>query len=179
MKFNQLNLTSFKNQRRRGRGIAAGLGKTAGRGTKGQKSRSGGRTRPYFEGGQTPLVRRLPKLAGFRSHRPKAQTVYTEQLDQIKTTSKIIDNHVLFQQGLIDDEYRTVKIISKGQVSQAHQVQVQRISKTALNNIQQAGGDFKKISRPQRPNSTKKTERQQARLKNRQATRKSKNSKLM
>ena len=114
MKFHQLtNLKTKKDSKRKGRGIAAGQGKTAGRGTKGQNSRSGGGVRPYFEGGQTPLVRRLPKLAGFRSHRRPVVVVYSGQLDDIKTNSKIIDNYVLAQAGLIPAAFEKVKIIKK------------------------------------------------------------------
>lgn len=148
MKVNQLKTTTHKTKRRRGRGIAAGLGKTAGRGTKGQKARSGGRPRPFFEGGQTPLVRRLPKLAGFRSHRPKAEVVYTGQLDVLGAR---IDNHLLVKQGLIKDAYSVVKVICKGQVKKPHQIFLQRISKNALREIKEAGGSFSQTARLQRP----------------------------
>ncbi len=71
MKFNELNMTAKKSKKRVGRGIAAGHGKTAGRGTKGQNARTGG-VRPGFEGGQNPLMQRFPKLRGFTiSHRPR------------------------------------------------------------------------------------------------------------
>ena len=160
MKFHQLtDLKTKKAAKRKGRGIAAGQGKTAGRGTKGQNSRSGGGVRPYFEGGQTPLVRRLPKLAGFHSHRRPAAVVYSGQLDDIKTNSKIIDNYVLAQAGLIPSAFEKVKIIKKGTITKAHQVQVQAISATAQEELLKAGGRFKRLPRPQRPASEKKTAR--------------------
>ena len=170
MKFNQLpGLAPRQAKRRHGRGISAGLGKTAGRGTKGQKSRSGGGVRPHFEGGQTPLVRRLPKLAGFRSRRPPSRTVYSGQLDEIKTNSKVIDNYVLAQAGLVPDAYSSVKLIKKGGVlkalkdDQPHNVRLQGISPAALKALVGAGGSFEKVARPQRPASKKKAGRSQQR----------------
>ena len=163
MKFNQLtNLRTKKNPKRKGRGLSAGSGKTAGRGTKGQKSRSGGGTRPFFEGGQTPLVRKLPKLAGFKSFKPPTQAIYTGSLDDIKTTSKIIDNYVLVQTGLIEHSYQKVKLIRHGEIKKAHHLHIQAISKAALEELQKAGGKFEKTSRPQRPTSIKKQERRTA-----------------
>ena len=165
MKFNQLtNLKSNQSKKRKGRGIAAGSGKTAGRGTKGQNSRSGGGVRTYFEGGQTPLIQRLPKLPGFTSHRPETLTIYSGQLDSIKTNSKVIDNYVLVQAGLIEDAYRNVKLIRRGgEIKQAHQLQLQGASKQAQKDLIAAGGSFKKIPRPKRPASEKKRARREKR----------------
>ena len=164
MKFNQLSgLAARKTKRRRGRGISAGLGKTAGRGTKGQKSRSGGGVRPHFEGGQTPLVRRLPKLAGFRSRRPTTRTIYSGQLDDIKTNSKIIDGYVLQQAGLIPRAYERVKLIARGGIKKPHQVHLQAASASAKEALAKAGGGFQKVPRLQRPTSKKKEGRGQKR----------------
>ena len=172
MKINHLNRPAkAKTSKRKGRGIAAGSGKTAGRGTKGQRARSGGRVRPHFEGGQTPLVRRLPKLAGFRSHRPKALTIYTGQLDDIKTNSKVIDNYVLAQAGLVPDAYSSVKLIKRGGMEKAlkasgdqpHHVALQGISAAARKMLVGAGGSFKQAPRPQRPTSDKKQGRREKR----------------
>ena len=87
MKFHQLEISSKKDRKRVGRGISAGGGKTAGRGTKGQNSRSGGRVRPGFEGGQNPIIARLPKLPGFTSHRPVIQVVTPSNLSEINQES--------------------------------------------------------------------------------------------
>ena len=76
MKYHELQVNSNRDARRVGRGISAGQGKTAGRGTKGQRSRTGSGRRPGFEGGQNPLMQRLPKLPGFRSIRVKAENVF-------------------------------------------------------------------------------------------------------
>ena len=158
MKFNQLNLTKSKSKRRVGRGIAAGRGKTAGRGTKGQKSRSGSGGRPYFEGGQTPLVRKLPKLPGFKSLQPPVQVVYTGQLDDLKP-AKIINNQVLKEAHLIKDIYQKVKLIKKGEIKNKHHLEIQGISKAAQELLESAGGTFKKIKRLQRPKSSNKKSR--------------------
>ncbi|MEK7603320.1 MAG: 50S ribosomal protein L15, partial [Patescibacteria group bacterium] len=99
MKFNELTTAKKAKSSRVGRGISAGRGKTAGRGTKGQKSRTGSRRRPGFEGGQNPLMQRLPKLRGFRSIKPKAENIFTDQLAQISGST--IDNFTVFDAGLI------------------------------------------------------------------------------
>ncbi len=139
MKFNDLNITSHKKPTRVGRGIAAGKGKTAGRGTKGQNSRSGGKVRPGFEGGQNPLYMRLPKLPGFRSNRPKAEQVYTGQLDAVGAT---IDNFTVFKAGLTSSPHVRVKLIVKGEVTKKVAVKLQAASASAVSAVQKAGGSF-------------------------------------
>lgn len=148
MKFNELQLTSQKRANRVGRGNASGSGKTAGRGTKGQNSRSGGGVRPGFEGGQNPLAQRLPKLPGFTSHRPKAENVYTGQLNQLGTT---VDNHTLFEAGLTSSPYVRVKLVTKGELTKKVNVSLQAASKTSVTAIEKAGGSFKKVERLKRP----------------------------
>src|ERR1700729_2797599 len=98
MKYNELDIASHKNPKRVGRGIAAGQGKTAGRGTKGQNSRTGSSKKPGFEGGQNPLMQRLPKLHGFHSHKVGNEIVFTGQLDQF--ANKTVDSAVLADKGL-------------------------------------------------------------------------------
>lgn len=139
MKYGQLKVTKKQSPRRVGRGIAAGQGKTAGRGTKGQSSRTGGKVRPGFEGGQNPLYMRLPKLPGFRSHRPKAELVYTGQLDQLGTT---IDNFTLANAGITSNPHVKVKLILKGDVTKKVTVKLQAASENAIAAVQKAGGTF-------------------------------------
>src|SRR2546430_1091416 len=103
MKYHELQISKNKVPKRVGRGIAAGQGKTAGRGTKGQMSRTGSSKRPGFEGGQNPLMQRLPKLPGFRSARPRAEVVYTGQLDAFG--GKAADSEALAKAGLISSPY--------------------------------------------------------------------------
>lgn len=150
MKANQLTAFIANRQpRRRGRGIAAGRGKTAGRGTKGQNSRSGGRVRPGFEGGQNPLVRRLPKLPGFHSHRQPAQNVYTGDLDGLPAGKVTAD--FLADKGLVADPYRPVKLIVKGQIKSKRTVELPAASQAAVAQIEAAGGSFKPVERLKRP----------------------------
>jgi large subunit ribosomal protein L15 len=155
MKFNELNVISTRKSTRVGRGISAGKGKTAGRGTKGQKARAGSGKKEGFEGGQTPLMMRLPKLRGFKSHRPKAEVVYTSQLASVKGD---ITNSSLHEAGLVSSAYSNVKLIVKGDVSTAHKVSLQGASEKAVAMVQKAGGSFVKVNKPQRT-STKKSDK--------------------
>ena len=109
MKYNELSIESHKTTKRLGRGIASGKGKTAGRGTKGQGARKSANLRPGFEGGQNPLMQRLPKLPGFNNHRPKATVVYTGDLEQF--SGKTVDARLLADSNVIASAYDTVKVI--------------------------------------------------------------------
>lgn len=157
MKYNELQVEGKKSLKRVGRGISAGQGKTAGRGTKGQMARSGSSRRPGFEGGQNPLMQRLPKLPGFRSHKPKAEVVYTGELDQF--AGKTIDNTVLAQAGLVTSAFSRVKLINKGEITKKLDVKLQSASTAAIEAIQKAGGTFEATSRTARPASVKKQEK--------------------
>lgn len=156
MKYHELKTNTPKSAKRVGRGIAAGQGKTAGRGTKGQMSRTGAKKRPGFEGGQNPLAQRLPKLQGFRSHKPKAENVYTGQLDALSVAT--IDTFALAEAGLISNPYVRVKLISKGDLTKKVTVTLQAASESAIAAIEKAGGSFEKVAATARPASTKKTD---------------------
>ncbi len=145
MKYHELQASAQKNPKRVGRGISAGQGKTAGRGTKGQNSRTGGRRRPGFEGGQTPLMQRLPKLRGFRSVRVKSENVYTGQLDQF--AGKTADNFTLAAAGITSSPYVNVKLVVKGDVTSKVSVELQAASESAKAAVQKAGGSFKAVPR--------------------------------
>ena len=153
MKFNELTISSHNGKRCVGRGISAGRGKTAGRGTKGQKSRTGSGKKQGFEGGQTPLVMRIPRLRGFRSHRPKTEVIYTSQLNGFKGT---VDNKALFEAGLVSTAYGNVKVVTNGETTSAVKVTLQGATESAAAAIQKAGGSFTKVARPQRTAVTKK-----------------------
>lgn len=159
MKINELNVTKNKSAKRVGRGIAAGQGKTAGRGTKGQMSRTGSSKRPGFEGGQNPLMQRLPKLPGFTSHKVRAEVVYTGQLDAF--AGKTANAETFAEAGLITNAYVKVKVIAKGDVTKKVTVQAQAISASALAAVQKAGGSFEKVAVTARPASVKKTEKKE------------------
>jgi large subunit ribosomal protein L15 len=156
MKFNELITKRAKSANRVGRGIAAGQGKTAGRGTKGYGSRTGSKARPGFAGGQNPLMQKLPKLPGFKSHRPKMETIYTGQLDIV--TAKIIDGHALAEAGLVSSPYVRVKLLAKGDVTKAAAVEVQGASSKATEAVANAGGSVKVVARIARPASKPKKE---------------------
>lgn len=144
MKYNELDLTAKKNKTRVGRGIAAGKGKTAGRGTKGQKARKSGGVRPGFEGGQNPLMQRLPKMRGFRSLSVPTENVYTGELNAFSGT---VDCYKLHEAGVIKSPYNRVKVIVKGEVTKKVTVMAQSASKEAIKAIKKAGGEFKQVDR--------------------------------
>jgi large subunit ribosomal protein L15 len=144
MKYNELILKRQKNPTRAGRGISAGRGKTAGRGTKGQGSRKSP-VRHGFEGGQNPLYARLPKLRGFTSHNIPIEAIYTGQIDKLKPT--IIDTKVLFDAGLISSPHARVKLILKGDITVKKQVNLQAVSKNAIEALTNAGGQFSSVER--------------------------------
>jgi len=155
MKYNELTSNSNQKSTRVGRGIAAGRGKTAGRGTKGQNARTGGGVRPGFEGGQNPLMNRIPKLRGFRAVRPKAEVVYTGQLNSVGSQ---VDNAKLAEAGIITGEFVRVKVVLNGEVTKKVSVSTQGASAKAIEAIKKAGGSFTQVAIPQRK-STKKSEK--------------------
>jgi large subunit ribosomal protein L15 len=148
MKYNELTVKPKGSPKRVGRGIAAGQGKTAGRGTKGQGARAGSSKKPGFEGGQNPLMQRLPKLHGFRSYKVKAENVFTDQLEAVGVN---VSNDSLAEAGLVTNPYVRVKLLNRGEISKKHTVTLQGASATAIEAIQKAGGSFKKTSRQPRP----------------------------
>ena len=139
MKIHELDVKSNRSSRRVGRGIAAGRGKTAGRGTKGQKSRAGSGRRPGFEGGQNPLMQRLPKLRGFRSNRVASENVYTGQLNLIGAN---VDNFTLSDAGITSSPYVRVKLVVKGEVTKKVTVKLQAASVASIEQLQKHGGSF-------------------------------------
>lgn len=150
MKYNELSIDSHKTTKRLGRGIASGKGKTAGRGTKGQGARKSANLRPGFEGGQNPLMQRLPKLPGFNNHRPKATVVYTGDLERFG--GKTVDAQMLADNNVIASAYDTVKVIvGGGDLTKKVTVKLSGASVTARTLIEKAGGSFEKVARLQRP----------------------------
>jgi large subunit ribosomal protein L15 len=127
---------STHKRKRVGRGPGSGLGKTAGKGHKGQKSRSGYSQRIGFEGGQMPLVRRMPKRGFTNIFRVEYATVNLSQLGELGTE---IDPDVLLRHGLVR-RGRLVKILGDGDVTQALQVKASKFSRTAREKIEAAGG---------------------------------------
>ena len=146
MKYNELQVGPNKDRKRVGRGIAAGGGKTAGRGTKGQNSRTGKKLRPMFQGGQRPLAQAVPKKRGFKSLKMPAQVVYLDRLNAF--AGKMVYNAVLFEEGYISTPFHSVKVISRGELSVKVDLKVQAASKSAIESIQKAGGTFEKVATP-------------------------------
>src|SRR5581483_9470728 len=155
MKYNDLNLNKQRQKNRVGRGIAAGQGKTAGRGTKGQGARAGYSKKPGFAGGSNPLMQKLPKLPGFKSHRVKPEVVYTSDLEALKL--KTVDASVLAKANLISSPYISVKLLNKGKLTSAISVKLPKASASAVAALESAGGSFEPVPRLARPKA-KKTE---------------------
>ena len=128
----------IKEARRVGRGIGSGLGKTGGRGHKGQKARSGGRVRPGFEGGQMPLQKRLPKF-GFTSRVSRVTAeIRTSELNGIK--ADVVDLAALREAGLIGTAIERAKVFLSGDVTRAVTVKGLGVTKGARAAIEAAGG---------------------------------------
>lgn len=144
MKFNELQTSRKQAKTRSGRGISAGRGKTAGRGTKGQNARKSGGVRPGFEGGQTPMMQKVPKLRGFRSLKPKTYEVYTSQLQEFTGT---IDNKKLAEAEIVPSEFVIVKVIQNGELSKKVTVKLQAATKGAIKQIEKASGSFEAVER--------------------------------
>jgi len=158
MKFNELQVTKHRASKRVGRGIAAGQGKTAGRGTKGYGARTGSKKKPGFVGGQNPLMQALPKLPGFTSKRTPAENVFTNQLGAF--TGKV-DTAVLAEAKLISSPYVKVKLLTRGELAKKVTVELQAASASAIEAVQKAGGSFTAVPRVVRPvTSAKKLEKQ-------------------
>jgi large subunit ribosomal protein L15 len=133
-----------KPRRRLGRGLGSGRGTTAGKGSKGQKARSGGGVPPYFEGGQLPLVKRLPYRRGFvNPNRVEYQPVNLDDLASFEHGSMVGPDE-LVAAGLLDDR-ELVKILADGELSHALTVRAHRFSKAARERIEAAGGNIEEI----------------------------------
>ena len=148
MKLHDLRPTegSKKKRRRVGRGIAAGQGKTAGRGTKGQRSRTGRGIKPYFEGGQLPLVRRLPHTRGFKNiWRVDYDVVNLDALDRKFDAGAEVTPETLAERGLVH-HVEHVKVLGHGTLSKALNVKVHAYSASAKEKIAAAGGTTEEIN---------------------------------
>lgn len=132
---------SRKARKRLGRGAASGTGKTAGRGMNGQKSRAGGGKRAGFEGGQTPLARRLPKLPGFTNiNHTEYVPVNVSRLEEKFATGATVDGESLVAAGIIKHADALVKVLGDGELTKALTVKVDKVSASAKAKIEAAGG---------------------------------------
>lgn len=132
---------STKARKRIGRGNSSGHGTTAGRGTKGQLSRSGGGKGAGFEGGQQPLAMRLPKLPGFIHHgRVEYVPVNVSRLDAVFADGDTVDAESLMAKGVIKHDYIPVKVLGNGELTKKLTVKVDKVSASAQAKIEAAGG---------------------------------------
>ena len=130
---------SVRKRKRIGRGNATGQGRTAGKGHNGYKSRSGASSRLHFEGGQTPLMRRLPKR-GFSNHLFK-KNVQIVNLDRIQSLGlEKVDVNILIEHGVIKKANNPVKILGHGDISSSVEVSADMFSKSAVQKIEKSGG---------------------------------------
>jgi len=137
-----------KKRKRVGRGIAAGQGKTAGRGTKGQRARSGHGIRPYFEGGQLPLVRRLPHKRGFTNiFRLEYQEVNVGRLNRFPAGAEVTPQ-VLVDEGIIKSLRKPVVVLGRGQLERPLTVKAHRFSASAKEKILAVGGQVEELEWP-------------------------------
>lgn len=136
-----------KRRKRVGRGIAAGQGKTAGRGTKGQKARSGAGIPPYFEGGQLPLVRRLPHARGVGFRNPWRIRFEPVNVDRLKrfAPGSVVTPRELADAGLIPDPEDLVVILGEGEIDRPLTVRAHRFSASARAKIEAAGGTVEEL----------------------------------
>jgi len=130
---------STKNHKRVGRGQGSGTGGTAARGHKGQFSRSGAKRRAWFEGGQMPIQRRLPKFGFHQYNKVVYQVVNVSELERIEKTEEVTPE-VLRDHGLIKSPDVPVKILGNGEISKKVNVKVHAISKSAREKIEKSGG---------------------------------------
>ena len=130
---------STKNNKRVGRGEGSGSGVTAGRGNKGQRSRSGSKKRPWFEGGQMPLQRRLPKFGFTQYNKKEYQVMNLLDLNSIDP-SKEITPELLKEAGVIKFADRPVKLLGKGDIDKKYTIKVHAVSKSAKERIEKLGG---------------------------------------
>lgn len=141
MRLGEIRVPAGATKRRKivGRGPGSGHGKTSTRGQKGQKSRSGAHIHPEFEGGQMPLIRRVPKRGFTNRFKKEFQIVNLSQLTSFKDGS-VVSPEELFKEGIIKDAAKSVKILGDGEVSKALTVKAKAFSTGAAEKIQKAGG---------------------------------------
>jgi large subunit ribosomal protein L15 len=133
------NPGSNRQRKRVGRGPGSGLGKTAGRGHKGFKARSGGGIKIGFEGGQMPLQRRIPKRGFNNNFRKEYAVLNVSDLEKFESGARI-DRQVLVEAGLVAKKYSLVKLLGNGEITKAVTVALDKLSESARQKIEAAGG---------------------------------------
>ena len=143
MQLHELNAGSRKKRKRVGRGPGSGLGKTCGRGHKGAKSRSGFKNKRGFEGGQTPLKRRLPKFGFTNPNRQTYQLINLDRLEKLEqlTDGTSLETQQMLEMGLIRNTKTPVKLLGRGSLTKKIKITVDKASRGAVESVTQAGGD--------------------------------------
>ena len=143
MHLHELNAGSRKKRKRVGRGPGSGLGKTCGRGHKGAKSRSGFKNKRGFEGGQTPLKRRLPKFGFINPNRQTYQLINLDRLEKLEqlTDGASLEMQQMLEMGLIRNTKTPVKLLGRGSLTKKIKITVDKASRGAVESVTQAGGE--------------------------------------
>jgi large subunit ribosomal protein L15 len=143
MQLHELNAGSRKKRKRVGRGPGSGLGKTCGRGHKGAKSRSGFKNKRGFEGGQTPLKRRLPKFGFTNPNRQTYQLINLDRLEKLEqlTDGASLEMQQMLEMGLIRNIKTPVKLLGRGSLTKKIKITVDKASRGAVESVTQAGGE--------------------------------------
>ena len=143
MQLHELNAGSRKKRKRVGRGPGSGLGKTCGRGHKGAKSRSGFKNKRGFEGGQTPLKRRLPKFGFTNPNRQTYQLINLDRLEKLEqlTDGASLEMQQMLEMGLIRNKKTPVKLLGRGSLTKKIKITVDKASRGAVESVTQAGGE--------------------------------------
>ncbi len=143
MQLHELNAGSRKKRKRVGRGPGSGLGKTCGRGHKGAKSRSGFKNKRGFEGGQTPLKRRLPKFGFTNPNRQTYQLINLDRLEKLEqlTDGASLEMQQMLEMGLIRNTKTPVKLLGRGSLTKKIKITVDKASRGAVESVNQAGGE--------------------------------------
>lgn len=146
MKLNELSPAqgSRKAPKRLGHGVGSGTGTTAGRGTKGQNSRSGGGVRPGFEGGQMPIHRRLPKRGFTNIFRKELAIINIRDLARFESGS-VVDEAALVRLGLVRGKRDGIKLLGQGDIGYALTIKLNHVSQSARKKIESAGGTIEVV----------------------------------
>ncbi|GIN64281.1 50S ribosomal protein L15 [Robertmurraya siralis] len=131
-------------RKRKGRGIGSGNGKTAGKGHKGQNARSGGGVRPGFEGGQTPLFRRLPKRGFTNINRKEYAIVNLDALNRFEDGT-VVSPELLIETGIVSKEKAGIKVLANGKLEKKLTIKAHKFSSAAKEAIEAAGGNLEVI----------------------------------
>jgi len=134
-------------EKRVGRGHGSGHGKTSGRGHKGQKSREGLDVRPFFEGGQTPIIRRLPKRGFKNIFKVEYAVVNVGSLSKAFSPNEVVDENSLREKGLIKGKGKPIKLLGNGEINIPLTIRVHAVSRSAKEKVEKAGGRVELIKK--------------------------------